>query len=96
MSIAYGDGNSPTSSVSVGHTVHLSAKSKKGENKLKSNGELWFVIAKTDTILFKPGEPGPWAMLTPKKIETSQPTIIIPIWVHLLNDPDFIITNLKD
>lgn len=70
----------------LGKTIRLKGKSQKGKNRVRENGEMWFVFAETDRVLFAKGSPGPWLFVAP--VGESQDHKASR-WLHGATDSDF-------
>ena len=73
----------------LGKTIKLKGISQKGKNRVRENGDEWFVHAETDHVLFAKNEPGPWLYITPigKPYDHKAGR-----WVHGSADTDFEVT----
>lgn len=66
--------------------MKLKGKTQKGKNRIRENGDEWFLERTADSVMFDP-RPGPWGLFAPKNnSEKSR-------WIHLFHDHDFEILN---
>ncbi len=70
----------------LGKTIRLTGKTMKGKNRVRENGEMWTVLAETETVLFAPSSKGPWIFISP--VGKSQDDKASR-WCHSLSDLDF-------
>ena len=70
----------------VGSIIRLRGKTAKGKNRITKYGELWFVLAETNTLLFSGNINGPWIFVTPSGRMMNDPAAR---WIHELSDVDF-------
>ena len=63
--------------------MKLAAKSKKGKERLKRDGDEWIVIRTADTVLFSPKK-GPWLFIIPPNMDQHASR-----WIHATDDENF-------
>jgi len=77
----------------LGKKVQLTGLSQKGKNRVREHGTQWVVLAETLTVLFAPGEIGPWLFIAP---QPWSPGIgqdnKASRWVRVEGDKDFTVT----
>lgn len=69
-----------------GCKIKLKGITQKGKNRVREHGNEWMVLAETDTILFAPGDFGPWAFISPLGSGFMDKAAR---WVRVNNDVDF-------
>ena len=70
----------------LGKTIRLKGKTMKGKNRIREHGEMWNVLAETDTVLFAPGSKGPWLFAAPVGKNQNDKS---SRWIKSVNDLDF-------
>lgn len=75
----------------LGKTIILKGLSQKGKNRVRDHGNIWSVLAETDTILFAPTKKGPWLFIAPNGDTADSKAAR---WIHSDNDYDFIVKPL--
>jgi hypothetical protein len=69
-----------------GSKIKLKGITQKGKNRVREHGNEWMVLAEADTILFAPGDFGPWAYIAPVGQGYMHKAAR---WVRVNNDVDF-------
>ena len=70
----------------LGKTIRLKGKTQKGKNRVREHGEMWTVLAETETVLFAPSSKGPWLFAAPVGKNQDDKA---SRWIHGLNDLNF-------
>lgn len=79
----------------------LQGKTRHAKNRVREMGENWKEIDRKDTVLFAPGEAGPWLLVEPvgPHNHCNNPECQLlkrgSRWVHETNDTDFIVTKVE-
>ena len=69
--------------------IVLEGKTQKGKNRIRENGTIWVVHARTDKVLFNP-EKGPWLFIFPEgKSHTDKSSR----WIKEVDDIHFKIVS---
>lgn len=76
----------------LGKKIRLKGKSQKGKNRIREQGETWFVFAETNKVLFNPSV-GPWLFVSPEGMTQNHKA---SRWVHGLTDVDFDIIQVDN
>lgn len=67
--------------------VKLIAKSKKGKERIKRDGEWWHVLkVVAEALPFSAGDVGPWLFLEAEKTHDTR-------WVRQTHDTDFLVED---
>jgi hypothetical protein len=70
----------------LGKTIQLKGISQKGKNRIRDHGDRWVALAETDTVLFAPGQKGPWLFVAPEgKGQNDKASR----WIRASGDTDF-------
>lgn len=70
----------------LGKKIQLVGISQKGKNRIREQGPMWMVFAECETVLFSPGEIGPWLFISPVgKLHSDKASR----WVRVTGDIDF-------
>ena len=70
----------------LGKTIRLKGKTMKGKNRVREHGDMWTVLAETETVLFAPSSKGPWLFAAPVGKNQDDKA---SRWIHSLTDLDF-------
>lgn len=73
----------------LGKNITLKGITLKGKNRVREQGWNWTVLAETDTVLFSPGQKGPWLFVVPVGKQHDDKA---GRWVHAQADKDFGVT----
>ena len=72
----------------LGKIIQLKGISNKGKNRVRDHGDRWTVLAETETVLFAPGQKGPWLFIAPvgqgQNDKASR-------WIKVTGDLDFVV-----
>jgi hypothetical protein len=72
----------------LGKTIQLKGISNKGKNRIREHNNQWTVLAETQTVLFAPGQIGPFLFVAPKGKDQNDKA---SRWIKASGDPDFVI-----
>ena len=72
----------------LGRTIKLKGISQKGKNRVREQGDMWTVLAETETVLFAPSSKGPWLFAAPVGKNQDDKS---SRWIKSVDDLDFII-----
>lgn len=75
----------------LGKDIKLKGLSQKGKNRVRDHGDLWTVLAETDSVLFAPSTKGPWLFIAPKGFGQNDKA---SRWLRADGDPDFTVIVL--
>jgi len=67
----------------------LEGITQKGKNRIRENGPMWEIHARTEKVLFNP-EPGPWLFIAPVGLGQLAKQ---SRWIKEVNDVDFKIVS---
>ena len=70
----------------LGKSIQLKGISQKGKNRIRENGTMWTVFAEANSVLFSPGEKGPWLFVSPAGQAHDHKS---SRWIRLYDDKDF-------
>ena len=70
----------------LGKTIRLKGKTMKGKNRIREHGDMWNVLAETDTVLFAPSSTGPFLFIAPPGKDQNDKS---SRWIKSANDLDF-------
>ena len=77
----------------LGKQIMLAGRTQKGKNRVREQGNIWTVMAETDSVLFAPNSPGPWLYVVPVGRAHDDKA---GRWIRKTDDLDFAVTWVVD
>ena len=77
----------------LGKKIKLKGITQKGKNRIRENGDIWVILAETQTVLFAPNESGPWLFISPPNCDQTHKSAR---WIRSHSDKDFELVASED